>query len=305
MKYRFIINRYSGRGLSRRQLYSMSDRFQRELGQFEHNLPESGEEAEHLTRKALSEGVDKIVAVGGDGTANSVANGFFVNDTPAHNGTALLVSNTGAGSDYYASVIRGKKVGNWMEVVGAHVQRKVDVGRITFLSPDGHKTRHFLNMASVGMIADVVRTKERLGGWIPSSMRYVAPTVKSLFTWPSSRLLIRTDTEKLEVDALTISISKGKFAGKGMWFGLNVELDDGMFEVTIFENSGPVRMAMKLWRMYSDSYIGVEGIRKLWTSRLEISAERPIPCEFDGELCGTTDIAVEVLPREIHVGFPA
>ncbi|MDH5510877.1 MAG: diacylglycerol kinase family protein [Nitrospinota bacterium] len=305
MKYKFIINRNSGRGLSREQLHSLSHRFQRELGQFEHILPASGAEAEAVARESLIEGVDKIVAVGGDGTVNFVANGFFNDDIPAHNGTALLVSNTGAGSDYYASVTRGKKVANWMEVVGAHEKRRVDVGRISFLSPDGYRTRHFLNMASVGMIADIVKTKEYLGGWIPSSLRYTAPTIKSLFTWPSTRLILKTDTDTIEVDALTVSISKGRYAGRGMWFGLNVELDDGMFEVTIFENSGPVRMAMKLWRMYSDSYTGVAGIRKLWTQRLEISAEKPIPCEFDGELYGTTDLVLEVLPKEIFVGFPS
>ncbi|MDH5678756.1 MAG: diacylglycerol kinase family protein [Nitrospinota bacterium] len=305
MEYKFIINKNSGSGLSHRQLNFMSEKFRNELGQFEFILPESGVEAETVARESLSTGVENIVAVGGDGTANSVANGFFIDGAPAHNGTALLLSNTGAGSDYYASITRGHKDVDWMRMVSAHEKRRVDVGRITFLSDNGYSTRHFLNMASVGMIADVVMTKERLGKWIPAPLRYTAPTLKSLFTWPSTLLELKTDKETIEVDALTVSISKGKFAGRGMWFGLDVELDDGMFEVTIFENSGPVRMAMKLWRMYSDSYMGVEGIRKIWTRKLRISAAKPIPCEFDGELYGTTDIEVEVLPKEIFVGFPA
>ena len=304
MKYKFIINKNSGKGLSHHQLLQMKERFVREIGHFDHEFPTSSQEAEMAVRESLAGGVDKVVAVGGDGTMNSAANGFFIEDRPAHNGTALLVSNAGAGSDYYASVIRGSNVTNWMDMVGRHEKRRVDVGRITFLSPNGYRTRHFMNMASVGMIADVVRIKERLGKWVPSSMRYLAPTVKSLFTWPSTRLTLKTDSDTFDVDALTISISKGRYAGRGMWFGLDVELDDGRFEVTIFENSGPVRMALKLLRMYSDSYMEVEGIRKLWTRRLEIISEKPTPCEFDGELYGTTNLLLEVLPKEIYVGFP-
>ena len=305
MRYKFIINRKSGRGLKPSFLEQMKERFHRELGHFDHSMPETALEAESIARDCLSQGVDRIVAVGGDGTMNSAANGFFTHEGPAHNGSALMVSNMGAGSDYYSSVTWGGKPRSWMDMVTNHVKRRVDVGMITFHSGPAPARKYFLNMASVGMIADIVVRKEAAGQWAPNSLKYFIPTIKSLFNFAPVRLRVKTDSEDFEVDALTISISKGKYAGKGMRFGLDVELDDGIFEVTIFENSGPARMALKLWRMYAGNYLGVEGIRKLWTNRLELTSEKPVACELDGELYGSTDLTVEVLPREIYVCFPS
>jgi diacylglycerol kinase family enzyme len=306
MKYKFIINKFAGGGACAHPsfLERMKVRFVPEIGEFDHILPASAAEAESAARQCLADGVDRVVSVGGDGAMNCVVNGFFTAGLPAHNGSAILLSNSGAGSDYYSSITQNHRPPTWMDMVARHETRKVDAGRITFHTPDGPSHKFFLNMASVGMIADIVMKKESAGAWVPVALKYFAPTIRSLFTYAPVRLRLTTDTEEIEVEALTVSISKGRFAGKGMRFGLDVELDDGRFEVTIFENSGPARMALKLWRMYSGNYRNVKGIRKLFTRRLAISSGKPIPCEFDGELCGTTDLTIDLLPREVYVCFP-
>ena len=50
-----------------------------------------------LTRQALGEGADQIIAVGGDGTVNEVVNGWFENDQPINPETSMSVLMCGSG----------------------------------------------------------------------------------------------------------------------------------------------------------------------------------------------------------------
>ncbi|KAK1296366.1 hypothetical protein QJS10_CPB15g00778 [Acorus calamus] len=89
-----------------------------------------------ITREAIREGVDAVIAVGGDGTLHEVVNGFFwegkpvlAHDQGAKRSTALGIIPLGTGSDfartfcwsamagYYAG--RYKRFGNLCYVFGA------------------------------------------------------------------------------------------------------------------------------------------------------------------------------------------
>ncbi|MFQ5685011.1 MAG: acylglycerol kinase family protein, partial [Candidatus Binatia bacterium] len=50
------------------------------LGDFSAEFTKDVDDATTITRRALLEGYETIIAVGGDGTANEVVNGFFENE---------------------------------------------------------------------------------------------------------------------------------------------------------------------------------------------------------------------------------
>jgi YegS/Rv2252/BmrU family lipid kinase len=303
VKYRFIINRHSGTGFGRKELSEMENYFRKALGSFDYVMPKDRTEAVNITGKFLKEGVDRIVAVGGDGTINAVVNGFFENGKPIREDACLVVTEAGSGCDYYKSVTRHNPPENWMELTVDNRPKPVDVGMIQY-SDSSCGERYFVNVASVGMTADIVKKKEEQSGYVPRMFRYLFPTLGCLFSSKAHELKIETDEENFTVEALTVSIAKGAYAGGGMQFGLDVLLDDGLFEVTIFEKTNPIGMALKLSRLYSGNYRHVKGIRKLKTRRIGLHSGQSVQCEFDGEVYGGTDLAITVLPKVLKVCFP-
>ena len=302
-RYTFIINKHSGNGFGKKELSKMESYFKKTVGSFEYVMPENREDAVRTTRKLLKQGVDRIVAVGGDGTINAIVNGFFEDGEIIREDACLVVTAAGSGCDYYKSVTKNSDVQDWMELVTNCSPKPVDAGVIRY-SDERHSDRYFINMASIGMIADVVRIKEKQISWIPKIFRYNIPTIWCLCTCKVHELEIETDEKSFNVDALAVSISKGNYAGGGMQFGLDILLDDGMFEITIFEKTGPIGMALKLGKLYGGNYLDVPGIRKEKTSRIRFRSKNRVQCELDGDLYGTTDLTMTVLPKAIKVCFP-
>jgi len=304
LRYVFIVNRHTGGGLGKRDIAAMERYFVRAVGSFDYVLPANRDEAVALTKKFLHEGADRIVSVGGDGTTNAVANGFFENGAPVNREAALVVSRMGSGFDYYRSVTMEKSPESWMDLVKNGVARFVDVGLIRFENSE-YGDRYFVNMASVGMTADIVRRKDLASKKIPRALSYIAPTVKSLFAFKPQRVHVKTEGEEFSVDAMAICVSKGAYAGGGMRFGLDVKLDDGFFEITVIKKTTPLRMVAKLGKIYSGNYRDEEEITKHRATRLELRTDTPFPCEFDGETHGATNLVMEVLPAALRVCFPA
>lgn len=303
MKCRFIINKSSGNGFGKKIIAEMESHFLKALGSFDYVLPKDRDEAVLLTREFLRQDVERIVAVGGDGTINAVVNGFFENGKNVREDACLVVTKAGSGCDYYKSVTKNRRPESWMELVTSDNVIPVDVGRIQF-ADSSYEDRYFVNVASVGMTADIVKSKEERSSLVPRPLRYIVPTIGCLFSSKPHRMEIKTDSEKFFVEALTVSIAKGAYAGGGMQFGLDVSLADGQFEITIFEKTNPVSMAFKLGKLYSGDYLNVKGIRKLKTGRIEFNTTKTVQCEFDGEAYGATDLVITLLPKALRVCFP-
>ena len=82
LRYRFIVNPASRGGALKKQWHTIEETLRRHLGAFEVEFTTERGSAIQLTQDALLDGVDAVVAVGGDGTINEVVNGFFKDGKP-------------------------------------------------------------------------------------------------------------------------------------------------------------------------------------------------------------------------------
>jgi len=303
VKRKFIVNPHSGKAHTAGGLAGLERFFTARTGGFDCAVAGSRDAAVRITRESLREGIDQVVAVGGDGTVNAVVNGFFEDGRPIRPESCLAVANVGTGSDYFKSVAAGATVGDWRELVLSHVVRAVDIGRAGY-GDSGCRDQYFVNMASTGMIAEVVGRKHRGVGWLPARLRYLMPTVSSLFTYRPKRVQVEVDGQCSALEVLAISVCKGGYAGGGMRFGGGVTLFDGLFDVTFFHAMKPLEMLVKLRKLYTGAFQGEPAIQKSQARRVSIRSPSAMPVEFDGELCGTTDVELSVEPGLLHVCFP-
>lgn len=324
----FILNPIAGRALRNRELFELESYFMVRMGNFNYLFTKNRNEAIETTRKLIKTGHHHIVAVGGDGTVNSIVNGFFENKKLISDDALLSIGLAGTGEDYFKSIKKFYSAGDWRELVFNHDIVNVDVGHIVYEDKQ-FKDQYFINMASVAMIPKIVKERESLPTWLPSQIQYLWPTIKTVATYRSKTINLKlelvNDSDLLDgnigIDNVnvndninkilhedfnikTMTISKGQYAGGGMQFAQNVDLQSGYFEVTLFLAMNPFKMCFNLSKLYSGTYNKVEGILKFKAKTIEVKSEDPIAVEFDGEVYGTTNFKIDLLPKILKVSVP-
>nr|WP_067907072.1 diacylglycerol kinase family protein [Actinomadura rubrobrunea] len=155
------------------------------------DLAETGHRghATDLARKAVHEGYDAIVVLGGDGTVNEAVNGLLA-EGPSGRLPALAVVPCGSANVFARALgLPGDPVGATRQVLqGLRAGRHRTVGLGAARLPDGPE-RYFTFNAGVGLDAEVVREVERRrakGGRAPAAL-YVRTALEHFFSGTDRR----------------------------------------------------------------------------------------------------------------------
>ena len=303
MKRHFIINSASGKGTTTKDFAELREFFTRKIGAFPYSIPKNREDTISITRHLLREGVDQIIVVGGDGTINSVVNGFFEDQKMIRPEACLAISKAGTAGDYYKSIFYEKPHVDWKDVVLEYDVTPVDIGKISYHDPE-YESSYFVNMSGIGIVAEIVIRKNRLPVWIPSTLKYVVPALRTIFDYQPAEVNIQLDDKEIQAKIIAISAANGLFAGGGMKFGGHVTLTDGMFDITVIESMKHMEMLMRFSALYKGTLDQVKGVTKYKSSRLSISSPQKLKAEFDGEVYGTTDIDISIESKTLNVCLP-
>lgn len=250
----------------------------------------SGGDTEHWGDPGglVGQSFDEWVVVGGDGSVHRAVEVLMrarelgqIRELPV-----LRVLSLGTGGDYAKSLAEGSPASVDVGCVG--------VGRVGV----GEVTRHFANVASVGFSAQVAEAKEQNPAWLPRPLAYLAPTLSQLRHARPIGVSVSGDGFSFSGPIWAILICKGRFAGGGMRFGVDVRLDDGKFEVGIVEAMPVPTLLAKLPQLYVGGLGAQPRVIKLRTSRLLVEGlhESMIPMDLDGEPLHASRAVFEVIP---------
>ncbi|MBF8249332.1 MAG: hypothetical protein HW374_2132 [Bacteroidetes bacterium] len=115
-------------------------------------------EACEAANKAVLNGCELILAVGGDGTLQEVVNGFFANGHLVNPRCHLGFINSGTGQGFAQSVGLPQSWEDQIELIRNSNSRMVDVGRVSFTNASGERShRYFINECQLGIGGEVVK----------------------------------------------------------------------------------------------------------------------------------------------------
>lgn len=257
-------------------------------------------DAVNLARQAGENGCGVILYVGGDGTANEVANGVL--QLPAHQRPALASLPCGTGADLPKSL--GLSPG--AEAAAARLLRprirRVDVAASTFTGADGGTVRrHFVNIADVGIggyVAERVnRTTKALGGF--ASFLYA--TLVEFVHLPTPELVLTVDGRvRFSGPAASVAVCNGPRFGGGMRMAPGAELDDGILDIVVIADIGTLDLMVNLHRLYRGTHLTHRKVHAFRGSEVLVESDDPVPLEMDGEQPGSTPFRVRVEPGALR-----
>lgn len=249
-------------------------------------LTEARGHARVLAQSCADAGCAVVVAMGGDGTVNEVAQGLLGRDVPM----GIVPCGSGDG------LARGLGVStSWRRALhGAITGRtsRMDVGYVN--------DRLFLNVAGIGFDAAVgqlfARRKTR------GAFGYVSKSFSLVWSYAAQSYDIVCDTERRSGRKFLIGFANAPEYGNGAVLAPDADIRDGWLDVLIADGGSPLRQMWRARRLFWNRRAGAEGLERLRTRTAQVSAERLI-CHVDGEVfeaSGTLQIRVVPLALVIR-----
>jgi len=260
--------------------------------------------AMQLAREAVERGDKLVVAAGGDGTLGEAANGLVGSDTimaPLPVGTA----NSFARELHMPLPTlwdRHRLMAAAEALLHGRVQR-MDVGH-TQTSQGGRYWLLWTGAGADGYLVDKVEPRppwsKKLGrfGYLVQGFM-VAPTIPTIYTTLTVDGRVYQDNYQLVVIA-----NCRLYAGGEICLSPLAKLDDGRFEIWMFQAGSIWSLMPKLMLARMELHHKIEGISFTTGRSLQISTEPVTPFQTDGEAAGLAPFSCELYPRALRILIP-
>ena len=267
-----------------------------------------------LTRRALQNGYDRIVAVGGDGTLNEVVNGFFDDGAPVRPAAVLVPVPCGTGSDFSRTLSamgpQGRASNRRPE---PHV---IDVGLARFVGNDGLPVRrYFVNVASFGLGGVVVRSirKIREQTRLTGTAAYLVAILRGLAQHRPDAVRLSTPPSYAEngspatvrdLRIRNVAVANGRFFGGGLQIAPSAALSDGLLDVVAIDDAPVPALLRHAARFYRGRHYALPCVSHERTQSFHaapLDPARPVWLDLDGEPVGRLPATFDVRPSSLCV----
>ncbi len=301
-RYRVILNPTAGHGNGLHALPSIKQQLTRHNLSFELVQTAQRGHAIQLTQRAVDEGVDVVVAAGGDGTVNEVINGLILARQAGRNIPALGVLCVGRGNDFASGVGIPAGLEQGCQALAQDCRRWIDIGRVA--GGDYPAGRYFGNCVGVGFDAIATIEVSKLPRW-GGFASFLLAVFKTIFLYNRAPLAaVEYDDQTLTQRSLMISIMNGQRLGGGFITAPDSKPDDGLFDLCIAEQMSSWQIIRLLPHFFRGTQATQRKIKTGQARKISItSQDGPLPAQTDGEIICTDGhrLEVELLPRQIEI----
>lgn len=252
--------------------------------------------ATELAAKAVADGVDALVALGGDGTAHLALQAVAGTTTP------LALVPAGTGNDLAVALGLPADPLAACELVVDGSVREVDAALAT---GPALPTTWWAGVMSAGGFDSAVTERANRMRWPAGPRKYDLAILAELRVVTPVPLRLRLDERELEVEALLLAIGNSTSYGAGMRITPRAELDDGLLDVTVIGPMSRLRLARFFRTVYDGSHLDNPAVTSHRASTVEVSSPRPHRVAYaDGERLGPLPVRAECRPGALRVLVP-
>lgn len=261
-----------------------------------------GGDAERYVAEAVADGVDTLVAGGGDGTLSEVAAALAHHDATADALPSLGLLPLGTANDFATAAGLPDTPGAALALIRERAPQAIDL-----LCVDAGGDAHWIaNLASGGFGTQVtVEThpglKKVLGG-----LAYVITGLSRIGRIEPLHARLHGPDFAWEGDFIALGIGNGRQAGGGQALCPDARIDDGLLDVTVIpELEG--ELAATLGAVVT---AGKEATLDRVATRTQlpwigIDADRPLTLNLDGEPVTSTRFRIDCIAGRVRMHLPA
>jgi len=307
-----IANPKSAAGSTREKWSAIASDLRTHFGPFTVAFTKGPGDGIEIAQRAAESGRTFIIACGGDGTINEVANGIL----RSGNDVELGVFPSGTGGDFRRTLGMPQEEREAARALRNGETKRIDVGKVTFVSHDDETAeRYFLNVTSFGLAASII---ERVKGstslsWLPHDgvrgrASFALSTLQEVIAIGATTVRVKID-EKAERTLQTVNfcVANARFFGGGMKIAPDAKLDDGFLDVINIGDIRTAKIILNAYTLYRGTHLDLPEVKDTLAKRIEArpaNADQEIHIEIDGELPGKLPAIYEVVPGALRVRVP-
>ena len=289
IKIAFIINPIAGG----KNKFHFSQTIEKQLDQskFEYQIiqTERVNHAFEITKIAIQEGAQIVVAVGGDGTINEIAAALVGSDTK------LAIIPFGSGNGLARALKIPMNTNKALSIINQTNSELMDVAKLN--------ENYFFNMSGLGFDAHIshVFSKDKKRGLLG----YIKATFRELKNYKSQNFQINIDGKQINERAFILSIANSSQYGNEAHIAPRAQLHDGLLDLIIVKPFPLILMPLMAFRLFTKSADRSKYLISIQGKSIQINNNKKSVIHLDGEAkLINENINISIQPLALNVIVP-
>lgn len=276
-------------------------------------------DATKYTRQYLKKNFKKIIAIGGDGTLNEVANGFFEDSIksplnskdfhkliPISSEAILGIVPAGTRNILAKSLNIPLDPQIICNKINKMRPKKIDIISVfLYNSKPRYKKRICLNAAEIGIGAEIIdRSKivrEKINSRIVSTALGIISTVPS-YQSNKCEIILDKGKKKIITNMTMAIVANGIYLAGGFRPAYNAKINDGLLDLVIVKDSGSFKFLSSLIDIKMEDHSDKQNIIYEQAKTISIrSLDREVIVSIDGEPIGNLPASFYIHKRILNV----
>ncbi|RTR37598.1 lipid kinase YegS [Shewanella canadensis] len=257
--------------------------------------------------EAINLNVTRIIAGGGDGTVNELADSLATlskridtSNSQSDRLPEMAILPLGTANDFATACGIPNQIGSALELAVNGTALSIDLG----IAND----RFFINVASAGFGAQItVETPVELKNLLGGQAYFISGLLQAMKFTPYEGKVTAKGADgnmlSLQGAGLMGAICNGRMAGGGQQLAPHAHLNDGLLDVILLEHFPPTALKQVVDELLDPTLDG-EYVQRFQATEVEIQSRQPLPVNLDGEPTSGINHKFGILPAAVKLVLP-
>jgi len=247
-----------------------------------------------IARKAVKDGYDVVVAMGGDGTLGAVIRGI------AGSKVSFGIIAAGTENDIARSLGIPEDLKEACALIASGHTRRLDLGQV---STRKRKKFYFFNITAIGLTATIFPMIKEVPEGKLSGIKNAVTTLLKFDSKPTVFLTL-DDESKIEVETMLVTIVNTPLTGAKNLVAPDASMEDGLLDIAVYPDFNKAEVLSYFARTANEGEIPDGTIQRYRARKIKVKTSPKLDIAAEGIILGKGTARIKILPGALRVLAP-
>ncbi|MEP7136290.1 MAG: diacylglycerol kinase family protein [Chloroflexota bacterium] len=252
------------------------------------------DEAIPIARRAVKDGYDIVIAMGGDGTLGAVIRGI------AGSKVRLGIIAAGTENDIAKSLGIPEDLKEACALIASGHTRKLDLGQV---STKKKKKFYFFMLTAIGLTATIFPLIKEIPEGKYSGVMDALTTFLKFKSKPKVYLTL-DDESQIEVETMLVTIANTPLIGAKNLVAPDASMEDGLLDIAVYPDFSKAELLAYFSKTAHERSTPDGSIQRYQARKIKIKTDPKLDVAAEGIILGKGTARIKILPGALRVLAP-